>query len=309
MVLLRSFFLIFCLFSFCSICAGQQGKNPFDLESRSDSLIESSELSEVENPFDLVHRSPNATTNYNPFDIQVRPEKNANRLESLEPVRRKAIKPNADQGNFNFILYTGILILFTFLFTLYRPLILQIYRAFVNDNILKLLHRDQIGIIKAPYIIWYLFFFLSLSAFLLQAIEWYLPGTFENLWKNFGALLLLISGLFLAKHLILILIGTIFPLSKEMGIYSFTIVIFSIILSLILIPFNLLAAFGPVEWQWIIVVLGLITILLCYAYRSLRAIFLTSSKWGQHIFHFFIYLCTVEIAPVIVLFKLVISTQ
>lgn len=296
--------LIFMMLSWMSFSQG--GDNPFDIAERADST-RILEIPGRENPFDLIHRSQNPGEDYNPFDVNKQFNQNANRLEQMSPDQKKIPRDNQELANFNFFLYSGILILFTFLFTIYRTLIRQIYRAFLNENILKLLHREQIHFVKIPYLIWYVFFFISLSAFIIQAG---IISTFSNellLWKNFFWLLLGVSALFLLKHIVLLTIGLVFPLDKEMGVYSFTIIVFSIILGLFLLPVNLLIAFGPEGWQQPMIILGFLIILFSYGFRTLRVLILTSGKWSTNFFHFFTYLCTVEIAPVIVLFKLLMG--
>ncbi len=286
------------------ILSAQQGNNPFDQGAEvNDSLSQSNT-----NPFDLDHRSANRKNNYNPFDVSRPKQRNLNRLEDISrsPIATKPL--NVDLSNFNFILFSGILILFTFLFTLYQPLLSQIYKSVRNENILKLLHREQIGIVKAPYIIWYLFFFISLAAFILQLVLAFYPEVQANLWGLYLRIVISIAGIFFLKHLVLLLLGLVFPVKKELGLYSFTIIIFNIIVGLALIPINLILAFGPVLVYKSFIFIGLGIIVILIALGVLRILLMTLNKWTQFIFHFFIYLCAVEIAPIIVLLKLVISS-
>jgi len=286
---------IFSLINFSPLQA-QQGNNPFD-QTKDEKISQ--------NPFDLIHRGNNSAEGYNPFDVVKNDEQNMNRLEQM-PRRRAIVKPkDTEQDNFNFILYSSILILFTFLFTIHRSHLLQIYRGFLNENILKLLHREQTGIVKAPILIWYFFSALSISAFVLHLARHFYPAFGENLWANFGWIFLGMLLIYILKHLGMIIIGSIYPIQKEMGIYSFTFIITNIILGLILVPANLIIAFGPSSTYAIFIYIGLTLAGITYSYGYLRILFMTSQKWLRYIFHFFIYLCTFEIAPIIVLFKLI----
>ena len=296
----------------CAIClfplilslplSAQQGNNPFDQDQTEEELDKNQDTT---NPFDLIHRGNSRAEGYNPFDVVKNTEQNNDRLEQVSP-RRIIVKPkNSEQDNFNFILFSSILILFTFLFTVYRSNLLQIYRGFFNENILKLLHREQTGFVKAAYIIWYLFSFISMAAFIIQIAQHFSPLLVNGLWANFGWILLGITLIYIIKHLGMILLGLIFPIQKEMGIYSFSYLLTSIIVGLVLIPINLLIAFGPSSTYAFFIYLGLFLVALTYSYGYLRILFITSHKWARHVFHFFIYLCTFEIAPIIVLFKLI----
>ncbi|MEL6924738.1 MAG: DUF4271 domain-containing protein, partial [Bacteroidota bacterium] len=109
------------------------------------------------------------------------------------------------------------------------------------------------------------------------------------------------------KHLILRLVAAVFPVQKEVLLYNFTIIIFNIVLGIMLMPFNLFIALAtsPVAKILIYIVLGLVG--LAYLYRSLRGIFIASKYLTFNKFHFFIYFCTVEIAPLAIDVKLVLN--
>jgi len=99
----------------------------------------------------------------------------------------------------------------------------------------------------------------------------------------------------------------IFPVEKEVRQYSFTIIIFSIILGLVLAPFNLFIAYGP---AYLLPTLFWVTIgvmAAIYLYRTIRGIFLANRFLAFHQFHFLLYICTVEIAPVVILVKVILS--
>jgi hypothetical protein len=111
---------------------------------------------------------------------------------------------------------------------------------------------------------------------------------------------------FLSKHLMLSVMRSLFPLENEIRKYNFLIIIFNCILGLFLVPFNLLIAFSAknssqqlllVSWM-----LGLVAIF--YTYRSLRSSPMGAKFLIQSPFHFLLYLCTVEIAPLLLLIKL-----
>jgi len=107
--------------------------------------------------------------------------------------------------------------------------------------------------------------------------------------------------------LIISVLGYIFPIEKVSSLYNFTLIVFAINLGLFLLPFNLLIAFGPDSLKPGIFYLSAVLIGLVIAFRSLRALFQSSRLVFENKFHFFLYLCTIEIAPVVVLLKLVLG--
>ena len=98
----------------------------------------------------------------------------------------------------------------------------------------------------------------------------------------------------------------IFPVDKEIKQYSFSLVIFSSILGLALVPFNIIVAFASDSLAQTALYGGLLTIFGITVFCILRGLFLGSKYLSFHKFHFFMYLCTVEIAPAVIVVKLLL---
>ena len=308
-----------------------QQNNPFDVSSTNswDTLVNerSANPTTPANPFDLNrnHRVnqeneeerpaspstqvPGASDEENPFNKSRPSLQPAETTEIAAPTMQKPEKkvlPANESRDFLFWSLLTMLIFFALLVTLFRSLLGKIYRAFTNDNILKLLHREQGHFVTFPYLLFYLLFFISGGIFIFQIGHY-----FEVIALRFSDLtycILIVAAVFVVKHFLLKLVGNIFPINREIRIYSFTIVIFSIILGIALIPFNVLMAYAPPFFAQIAVYLGLLAVFALYSFRSLRSLFIASKYLGFHKFHFFMYLCTVEIAPVVVLVKLFLLT-
>ena len=298
---------------------GQQEDNPFDLTHR---LPEKSEaktnenLPENQNPFDLSHRISNAANselsdekgNENPFDIiHKNTEENNAKEKEPEKIKKEADTIAKGQNNdyvFWFMLF--LLVYLALLITIYKNLIIKIYRAFTNDNILKLLHREQGNLISFPYLLLYFLFFISGGAFIFFAFHYF--GYISLLQRLLYYSIIGVAGFFLVKHIILIVIQIIFPVQKEIKIYSFSIIIFNIILGLCLIPFNIIAAFANPDVITMGIYGGLGIILAIYLFHFLRGLFIASKYITFHKFHFFMYICTVEIAPVLILVKILMNS-
>lgn len=304
------------------ISNAQNGSNPFDLQHRVSKTQQSTttvDTSQV-NPFDIEAREAETTADpistetdlktQNPFDVQksksgLAPAKEKTTAEITLPSSPKTKSPEDTKSGFLFWSILIMVIILALLFTLYRSLISKVYRAFINENLLKLLHREQGGIVSIPYIFLYVLFFISAGTFIFQ-LGWYKRVfTFELI--NLIYCVLGVSGFFVLKHFLLKIIEVIFPVSKEIRLYSFTIVIFSIILGIILTPFNVFIAFAQDSLTFSGIIGALIAAVLVYLFRALRGIFIGSKFLAFHKFHFFMYICTVEIAPVLILVKILLN--
>lgn len=285
----------------------QSSGNPFELLPRMN-VIERADSSEAlvlsGNPFDLVK------------DSRVVPEQEVISLFPVidEPLKLKEAEevPQVSQEEVHFrnFLFLAVLLMFvllTVLVTLFRHSLQQVFRAFLNDNFLTQVHREQGWGLSLPYLLFYLFFFFSAGLCLFIVTQKY---GFTIVPAHALSLILFTAGvtaLFTGKHILLKLLGIVFPIGRSLSIYSFTITIFGIVLGLFLVPANLLLAYGPAGLfdTTLYILLGIIGLL--YLFRSLRALFIGSKFLVMHKFHFLLYLCTVELAPVLILAKILQS--
>ena len=159
-----------------------------------------------------------------------------------------------------------------------------------------------------PYLILYAFSLILIGIFLFLVLNYYKISFFATPMLDLMTSVGVVFAIFLTKHLVLQIISTIFPISKEMGQYSFTIIIFGIIVGLLLIPSILLIFYAPSTLTMPIIYGSFAIIGLIYLYRILRSLFIGVKYISLHKFHFFVYLCTIEIAPLLILMKLAITS-
>ncbi len=280
----------------------------------------SGSLAGQSNPFDLVPRlsavGPQDTVTYeesgNPFDI-VAPDEEAAAAAPVLPEAAPAPAPQREavvtiDSSFRRIMFISLivsLLLLTVLVTLFRGQLSRAYRAFINDTMMNQLQRERESGGGIPYYLFYFYFMLNAGFFL------FLLARQNGVGYSSGpltALLYTIAGVaafFLLKHLLLSIIGGIFPVAKEVRLYNLTIVVFNVIVGLLLTPVNLLFAFGSEALQPIVLYGTLTGLAAVYGFLLLRGLFLASRFLYFHKFHFLLYICTVEIAPVLILIKLI----
>jgi len=279
----------------------QNGNNPFELKHRQQPTSREIETTDNQETDTRLIKSDN------PFDIVEQPLiKPTTPLTSTESPNPK-IKEVAAETNRNYLFWTFFVVLafFTTVVALARKRLEQSYQAFLNDNYLRQLHRVNQGSFSLGYFLLYLLFFINAGIFIYLAFNYFNA----NLPKKFVTIALFCLGvglLFLMKHGLLFYIEKVFPISKEVKLYSFTIMIFSIILGILLLPINILAAFANDGLTKIAIWIGLGAILAIYSFRSLRGLSIGSRYVMLHSFHFLLYLCAVEILPVLILAKFIL---
>ena len=274
------------------------------------------------NPFELIHRLPKNTLSAagsnlpaNPFDVM--PHKAPGAAEAVAenatiPFNPFAILPRGG-GLPNGVLFSVLLCivgLLTFSVAANRSAVGKAWRGFLNDNALNLAQREASGIVgSTPYYMLYVNFLLNAGVFIFLVTRIFQDQAFNNL----PFLLICMGGAilaFLSKHVMVNGVSYLFSKEPESRRYNFLIIIFNCVLGLFLVPFNFLIAFSAKgDYQVLLAfwMLGLVTIF--YAYRSLRSLSVGIKILSSDPFHFLLYLCTVEIAPVLLLVKLAIMQK
>lgn len=312
-----------------------QKGNPFDMttptappppsETQANSLPDTPPLKN-ENPADIPLDNKN-----NPFDLggsttipvdKISPSEETDSSKNITSIPetkeiasekksfwsfKSTVSPQTDIVNFRKFfnpVMIVMLLIFTILMTLFRSIFGKTYRAFLNDNILSILYRERGSILISPYSILYLMFLINAGIFVFLLTHHFQFSPFENRLYNLILSIGVVFALFLAKHWVLQILAYVFPIEKEMQLYNFTIVVFGIMIGILLIPANILIAYAPASLTSIIIYSTLGLIGLVYLFRSLRGVFLANKFVLFHKFHFLLYICTVELAPVFILLKL-----
>jgi hypothetical protein len=272
----------------------QGSGNPFDLSHRLIRSVSPVGGDIVSNPFDLVpHRVPgagvamvlNETVRINPF----------------------AVLPRGG-GMSGSILFTALLIVLAFLtfsVATNRTAVGKSWRAFMNDNALNVAQREASGLVgSTPYYMLFLNYLANAGVFTFLMTRAFQGEQFNNL-KFLLICILGISILMLGKQLLVNIISFLFSVPEEARRYNFLTVIFDCVLGLFLAPFNLMIAFAVQGDYQILMAFWMVGLLLVfYGYRTLRAFSIGSKFLGSTPFHFLLYLCAVEIMPLVILAKL-----
>lgn len=112
------------------------------------------------------------------------------------------------------------------------------------------------------------------------------------------------AGLYLFKFLFLWFSGWLFSQTEAIGNYSFIVFLTNKVMGVFLIPVILLLAFSPLSVQDFAYNSAIIVISILFVYRYLVSFSIVRASLKVSAFHFFLYLCTCEVLPMLVLYKL-----
>jgi hypothetical protein len=196
---------------------------------------------------------------------------------------------------------------FAWLRVFYNRYLGQMLYALVNVNLANQIVRDENILLQRATVYLNVLFYL-IGALFLYEISFRFNWPLSALGTGFNRFLffvLLISAVYAGKFLLLKSCGWLFDMDRELSTYLFTIFIINNLLGIVIFPFTLLMAFNPgINGTWVFTIC-LVAIGLLYVLRLFRGLQIGLNTPGISLLYLFLYLCSLELAPLLVLFRIV----
>jgi len=280
----------------------QNDDNPFEIQYRAEKKIKVN-LSDLD---DVIEEKDLAAEN--PFNVIRTPQK----IKPTSKPKEKSIKNEVkeiplevDDKNFLFGVTLTMLILITLITSVYRTQLVRAYRAFTNENVMRMLHREKGTIAYVPYYVLYTLFILNAGVYIYLLIRHYNQLSWIPNLQLLGYTIGGVSIIYFLKHMVIRLLGSVFPIQKEASMYNMSITVFGIVLSIVLLVSNLIIAHAPTSILSTYVYFSFFLLGAIYFFRSIRGLSIGTKFLNRNKFHFFLYLCAVEIAPIVILCKII----
>ena len=223
---------------------------------------------------------------------------------NTEPVARKNISPD-----WFFLLILVVLIVFAWLRVFYNKFFSQMIQAFLNNNLANQIVRDENIFVQRASIYLSLVFNL-IGALLLYLISVHFNWTLGGLGTGFSRFvffLIIVSVTYAVKFLLLKICGWLFEQEREMATYMFNIFLINNILGMALLPFICVFAYNENLAVSGLLIIPFTLLIISFGWRIFRGIQLGLSISSFSPLYLFLYLCTLEIAPLMVLIRVIIQ--
>lgn len=178
-------------------------------------------------------------------------------------------------------------------------------RAFFNVNLSQQLQREIENSIPFSTLLLNVNGFISLAmlAYLLLVRQFGLNVTALNDGQLFVIILVATSILHMLKYLLMRGSAFIFPIVPEMNLYNFNFFLNHQLLGILLIPLNMIIAYAPADTPAVVSIIALSVACISFIMLTIKGLGIGRSYFRLYKFHFIIYICTLEIAPILVLYK------
>lgn len=201
-----------------------------------------------------------------------------------------------------------LLLLFWFTYTrvVYYKTVGQLFSAFFNINATNQIVRDENILVQRASVMMSLIFYCALALFVFLALEWYsvnIPWLGTGLFR-FLFILLGTAMAYSLKTILLKLLGNVFDIEKPAASYIFNFTLINNATGVVLLPLVMITAYLNTSWVAPFFYLSIAVLIISFIYRQIRAFRIWVTMPGVPFFYFILYICTLEISPLLILFKM-----
>jgi hypothetical protein len=212
------------------------------------------------------------------------------------------------QKEFNgkeFLFYTliGLLLAFALLKRLFPKYFNDLFRLFFRTTLKQRQIREQLMQSPLPSLLFNGFFIVSSALYVDLLVQHFKLISSNNFWEMFLYSAIAISGIYLIKFLGLKLSGWIFSAEEATNSYVFIVFIVNKMIGIYLLPFLVLLAFTQENIYQVSLMLSWCGIAALYLYRLILSYGAIRNQVKLNPFHFLLYICAFEVAPVMLLYK------
>ncbi|MBC7827568.1 MAG: DUF4271 domain-containing protein [Chitinophagaceae bacterium] len=167
--------------------------------------------------------------------------------------------------------------------------------------------REQLLQTPLPSLLLNILFVISCGLYLSLLARYYNFGFFGNFWITFLYAMGFVSGIYLGKYLVLKITGWVFNISNATDTYIFIVFLVNKMIGIFLLPIVILLSFPNQYLMPVLILLSYIMLILLLGYRFVNSFRPIRSEIKVNRFHFFLYLCAFEIAPLLLIYKVLLT--
>jgi Domain of unknown function (DUF4271) len=198
------------------------------------------------------------------------------------------------------VVLVGFLAIIKFAFPKY---VISLFKLFFQTNFSQKKTKNQLVQNNAASVLLNAFFCIVMAVYI-TVLNNSLVFNETNFWQFFVTVLLVISSIYMFKYFFINIMGSLYQQKEFANNYLFLVFLINKILGIVLVPSVVLIAFIPAsELAFVLPMsVGIICLFLIYRFYAIFTSFDNSLKLNA--FHFFLYICSIEILPLLIIYKL-----
>ncbi|HTQ64588.1 MAG TPA: DUF4271 domain-containing protein [Puia sp.] len=206
-----------------------------------------------------------------------------------------------------FYLLVGILFYFAFIKFAFARYLSNLFTLFFRVSMRQQQIREQVLQSPLPSLLLNILFIVAAGlygVFIARFFQIAPKAGFWILYLNFAVILIIA---YLVKFVLLKITGWIFNIQRATDTYIFIIFLTNKILGVFLLPFLIMLSFSGTFVDEIAVTVSCVMVFTFYMYRFIATYGSIRKEIKMNGFHFFLYLCAFEIAPLLLIYKVLLN--
>lgn len=222
-----------------------------------------------------------------------------------QPVYMLEKSPGNDETLFYLLL--GFVFFFALIKAGFGKYVNDLFTLFFKGTLRQHQLREQLLQSPLPSLLLNLLFLLSFSFYgaLLARQQGWVPAI--GFWRLWLYLLVILFLIYIGKFLVIKTLGWMLRITRATDIYLFVVFMANKMIGIFLLPILFMLAFPAPGWNQAVLVLSVFLLFLLLGYRFLLSFRLVRSEIKLNLFHFFIYICAFEIAPLLLIYKVLLT--
>lgn len=206
-----------------------------------------------------------------------------------------------------FYLLTGLALYFVLVRLVFRKYMNNLLAVFFGVSLKQKQIREQLLISPLPSLLLNIFFVIAGGIYISFLFDYYHFDVAPNRWYLIVYSMVALTIIYIGKLLVLKLMGWIFNISGATDTYIFAVFMVNKILGIFLTPFLMLLTFSSPGIVSVFTMLSFAMIAILFAYRYLISYSPVRKEIKVSQFHFFIYICTLELIPLLLIYKVLLT--
>ncbi|MBS1599728.1 MAG: DUF4271 domain-containing protein [Bacteroidetes bacterium] len=206
-----------------------------------------------------------------------------------------------------FYLMVGVLFYFALVKVLFGKYLSNLFTLFFRASMRQQQIREQVLQSPLPSLTLNILFIIVGGLYGAFIAKHYGTTGGMDFWMMFINFSGLICAIYLIKFLLLKCVGWIFNIQRATDTYIFIVFLTNKMLGILLLPFLIMLSFSGTLLNEVAITVSLILILFFFIYRCIASYAPLRKEIKMNGFHFFLYLCAFEIAPLLLIYRVLLS--
>jgi hypothetical protein len=203
-----------------------------------------------------------------------------------------------------FYVLVGLILFFAFIKNTFSRYVADLSKLFFRTTIKQRQVKEQLMQAPLPSLLLNILVFFTGAVFVALVLQRYGLGTSFNFWLLLLYCAVGLAAIYLVKFITLKLCGWLFRIPDATDAYTFIVFTTNKIIGILLLPLLVLLAFTTGAFKETVLSLSVLLIGAVFLYRFFLSYVSIHRQVKVDLFHFLLYLCAFEIAPLLLINKL-----